>query len=211
MEVYSNSRAQWFLAECQDVFEDQEGEWLQVMFCDPVNNQTIMKQIQRFSNELRPCEIDRTPPINQSSDATPALSKISEIPARETSENEEWTSYHAETESFLDDPSIAVTHAAGEAALSKTDRRASHAITEEEALEISQMKGEKLYIIYQSQTYEMHARLDQPVSHLMNRIEVKLQVEPQVQELYVDDMLLNIRQPLSKYCREGATLSESEG
>ena len=95
MEVYSNSRGQWFLAECQDVFEDSEGEWvpsgkknsicfdvrieLQVMFCDPVNNQTIMKQIQRFSTELRPCEIDRTPPMHAHSDA-PQLTRISEIP-----------------------------------------------------------------------------------------------------------------------------------
>ena len=28
MEVYSNSRKQWFLAECTNIFEDNEGEWV---------------------------------------------------------------------------------------------------------------------------------------------------------------------------------------
>ena len=68
-------------------------------------------------------------------------------------------------------------------------------------------------------TYEVFAQLNQPVSHLMNRIEVniccvflknlvvrtsevKLQVEPAVQELYLDDLLMDITQPLSTYCRE---------
>jgi len=212
VEVYSNSRGQWFLAECQDVFEDTEGEWLQVMFCDPVNNQTIMKQIQRFSSELRPCEIDCTPPINNHSDTDPTLSRISEVPAKETSEDAEWESYHPETDDVLDNPpmisrSVTMEAAPVNAGETQSDRRrTSHAISDEEELEINQMKGDKLYIIYQNQTYEVHAHLDRPVSHLMQRIEVKLQVEPTVQELYLDELLLDVQQPLSKYCREGTTL-----
>jgi len=208
MEVYSNSRGQWFLAECQDVFEDSEGEWLQVMFCDPVNNQTIMKQIQRFSNELRPCEIDRTPPMHAHSDA-PQLTRISEIPTKETMEDQDWENFHQEEEIDIVEipPPMNVQTNAGALNSQSDRRRTSHAISDEEEVEINQMKGEKLYIIYQSQTYEVFAHLNQPVSHLMNRIEVKLQVEPAVQELYLEDLLMDITQPLSTYCREpGATV-----
>jgi len=209
MEVYSNSRGHWFLAECQDVFEDKEGEWLQVMFCDPENNQTIMKQIQRFSNELRPCETDRIPPINQNLHQTSELlqlTRISEIPSKETSESEDWASFHPDLDDLSIEDSGMAQPAAGEFVTQNDNRRTSKAITEDEEILINQNRGEKLYIIYQSQTYEIFAHLKQPVTHLMSRIEVKLQVEPNVQEIYFDDELLQMSKPISHYCQAGATL-----
>ena len=58
MEVYSNTRMNWFLAECVEVFTDQEGEWLKVLYFDQINDQTITKQIQRYSQYLRPYQED---------------------------------------------------------------------------------------------------------------------------------------------------------
>jgi len=88
MEVYSSSRGKWFMSECVEIFEDGEGEWLQVFYCDTTSGQQIMKQIQRFSEDLRPCKHVLIPPIGVST--TEELNKIYELPEREEEERKNW-------------------------------------------------------------------------------------------------------------------------
>jgi len=201
MEVYSNSRQKWFLAECKDIFEDAEGEWLQVMFCDKENGQTIMKQIQRFSQELRPCEIDRTPPIGAQMPA-PALQIIHELPRKEAEEYNSWSEYHDKRQ-----PEIPISSFEKQQPQQPRDRRQSAAISEEMETVINEISGDKLFIMYQNQAHEIYASLQNPVSHLMQRISIKLHVESELQTLLFEDVPLKRNEIISNYnIRKGSTL-----
>jgi len=200
MEVYSNSRKQWFLAECTNIFEDNEGEWLEVLFC--ANEQTIMKQIQRFSLDLRPCESDKIPPITGVSQGH--LRKIHELPRREEALHEEWSTYHEQRQQDLDLNTIQedeeeVDFGAQEIDYSKQSRfrNESRLLTIEEANEIR--GGEELYISYQGRMIEITAKLNQPVSQLMQHISVVLHIEPETQKLFFNGEPLKRHESLLNY------------
>merc|ERR1719491_1198082 len=49
LEIYSVSKCQWFAGLITDLFEDEEGEWLEVEY-----KRSISKQVQRGSVNIRP-------------------------------------------------------------------------------------------------------------------------------------------------------------
>lgn len=201
MEVYSNSRKQWFLAECTNIFEDNEGEWLEVLFC--ANEQTIMKQIQRFSLDLRPCESDKIPPITGVG-SQGHLRKIHELPRREEALHEEWSTYHEQRQQDLDlntiqeeeevDFEVEGTEYSKQSARFRNE---SQQLTIEEAKEIR--GGEELYISYQGRMIEITAKLNQPVSQLMQHISIKLHIDPETQKLFFNGEPLKRHESLFHY------------
>lgn len=217
MEVYSNSRKKWFMCECVDIFEDKEGEWLQVFFSDRDNGQQIMKQIQRFSEDLRPCRSVLIPPLGYSvSDST--LSKIHEIPEREEAERLDWEAMLKESEQNnvdqenFDDGGIihpmvqgketsidaVVSSRTQNAGVNSSSQQTSNNTSTRGAArrqstnvdqdEVSNhVGGEGLKIIFKDEEKIVHAQLSQPVSVFMIRLKVLLHVD-------VDNQVLSLKQ-----------------
>eukprot|EP01084_Bolivina_argentea_P126519 224005_1 len=54
-EIYSRSKRKWFIAEITDIIFDHEGEWIVVKY-----NKNLVKELQRFSDEIRPLQNENT-------------------------------------------------------------------------------------------------------------------------------------------------------
>lgn len=52
VQIYSNSSMQWYEGEIRDILNDDEGEWLVVVW-GRNNNCNMVKQVQRFSTDIR--------------------------------------------------------------------------------------------------------------------------------------------------------------
>merc|ERR1719204_2228694 len=76
-------------------------------------------------------------------------------------------------------------------------RNESRHLTIEEANEIR--GGEELYISYQGRMMEVNAKLNQPVSQLMQHISVVLHVEPETQKLFFNGDPLKRHESLFNY------------
>jgi len=187
MEVYSSSRGKWFMSECVEIFEDGEGEWLQVFYCDTTSGQQIMKQIQRFSEDLRPCKHVLIPPIGAST--TDELNKIYELPDREEEERKNWEALlverteedaakieveqkspeptteieEFETKVFTADTSLRATHDSN-VPLREAKRRQSTAIDSEDLVQTNFTKeGLAVRVMYKNRPYDVHAKNGMPV------------------------------------------------
>mmetsp|Transcript_20673 Transcript_20673/g.25539 ORF Transcript_20673/g.25539 Transcript_20673/m.25539 type:complete len:274 (-) Transcript_20673:48-869(-) len=49
VEIYSYSKRKWFLGEIVTIFDDNEGEWLEIRY-----NKSMSKEVQRYSSDIRP-------------------------------------------------------------------------------------------------------------------------------------------------------------
>jgi len=60
LKIWSSSQSEWFVGTVQDIFEDQEGEWLDIAY-QKYDEQQWRKQAQRLSVELMPLDpVDET-------------------------------------------------------------------------------------------------------------------------------------------------------
>ena len=48
-QIYSTSKNKWFCGEITQIFTDEEGEWLEVIY-----DKSMSKQVQRYSTGIRP-------------------------------------------------------------------------------------------------------------------------------------------------------------
>jgi len=53
VQIFSNTHKEWFDGEVLEIVQDEEGEWLNIMW-QRENNEPMSKQVQRFSTDVRP-------------------------------------------------------------------------------------------------------------------------------------------------------------
>eukprot|EP01084_Bolivina_argentea_P204441 349138_1 len=55
VEIFSNTWQDWYIGEIVDIINDEEGEWLNVVWAR-ANGQAMSRQIQRFESDIRLCQ-----------------------------------------------------------------------------------------------------------------------------------------------------------